>query len=148
MILSPNQKNFRKYGKIIEYPNKSAKGTTRNLWHIIHREPAPAGWRVAYLVLRDKTIGRLECHPDSDETFEPVRGRARLFVARDKDIRHVECFLLDKPVILYKGVWHGVISLTDEAEIKIFENRDVDCEYWPLGRRIKRIQDLSKGRCL
>jgi ureidoglycolate hydrolase len=143
MVLSPDKKNFRKYGKIIEYPSKAAKGTVRNLWRIVHRQPDPTGWRVAYLVLRDKTIGRLERHPDSDETFEPVRGRARLFVACDKNVKSVECFLLDKPIILYKGIWHGVVSLTEEAEIKIFENHQVTCEYWPLGKRVRRLKELS-----
>ena len=144
MIYSPNKHNFRKYGKVIEYPDRGSKGTARNLWRIVHTEPAPTGWRIAYLVLRDKTIGRMECHPDSDETFEPVKGRARMFVARERDIRKIECFALDKPVILKKGTWHGLVSVTPETEIKICENSRISCCYWKLGLRISGIGNLSR----
>ncbi|MBN1868996.1 MAG: hypothetical protein JW847_00235 [Candidatus Omnitrophica bacterium] len=150
MIQSPNKNNFKKYGKIIEYPDKGSKGTVRNLWRIVHTEPAETGWRAAYLILRDKTIGRMECHPQSDETLEPIKGRARLFVSRDQDPGKIECFTLDKPVILNKGVWHGLISLTPETEIKIFENNYVSCCYWKLGFRMSRLEDIyprsKKGR--
>jgi ureidoglycolate hydrolase len=146
MSQSPNSRNFRKYGKIIEYPNKGSKGTVRNLWRIVHTEPGQIGWRVAYLVLRDKTIGRMECHPESDETFEPIKGRAYIFVSQDKSLKNIECFLLDKPLIIFKGVWHGLVSLTPETEIKVFENSQVSCCYWKLDSRISRISDLTDVR--
>jgi len=137
LIQSPNKTNFKKYGKIIEYPRKELKGTTRNLWRIVHDIPQRTGWRVAYLVLRDKSIGRMECHPASDETFEPVKGCALIFLAKDQDFNAIECFELDKPIVLYKGIWHGLISVSPEAEIKIIENHAVSCNYWRLGFRIK-----------
>ncbi len=144
MIHSPDRTNFRRYGKIIEYPGKEAKGRVRNLWRIVHDVPGRTGWRVAYLVLRDKSIGRMECHPSSDETFEPVSGRALIFLARDRRLDMIECFALDRPVILYAGVWHGLISLTPEAEIKITENHSIVCRYWTFGFRIKGIDDLRE----
>jgi ureidoglycolate hydrolase len=136
--------SFRPYGKVIEYRNKETRGITRNLWRIIHAEPRKTGWRVAYLVLRDKSLGRLECHPDSDETFEPLRGRALLFVARAESPSAVECFLLDQSVVLHKGVWHGLISLTAETEMKITENVEVTCRYRPFGFRIRSFHELQK----
>jgi len=142
VIQSPDKKNFRKYGKIIEYPAKELKGTTRNLWRIVHTVPDKTGWRVAYLVLRDKTIGRMESHPTSDETFEPVKGEALIFLATGKCFGVIECFRLDKPVILKKGTWHGLISVSPEAEIKITENSRVSCRYWNFGFRIKSMDDL------
>lgn len=148
MIQSLTAKSFQRYGKIIAYPKKEGKGAVRNLWRIVHTVPEPAGWRVAYLVLRDKSIGRMECHPDSDETFEPVTGQALFFVSRDKDLQAVECFRLDRPVILRRGIWHGLISLTPETEIKIIENNTVACRYWPLGFRIRGYEDLQKRRSL
>ncbi len=140
---SPNRKNFKKYGKIIEYPAKELKGTTRNLWRIVHTVPEREGWRVAYLVLRDKTIGRMESHPTSDETFEPVKGEALIFVATEKNLNAVECFNLDKPVILKKGIWHGLISVSPETEIKITENSRVSCRYWDFGFRVKGAEDFK-----
>ncbi|MBF0478572.1 MAG: hypothetical protein HQL26_03730 [Candidatus Omnitrophica bacterium] len=137
-ILSINSVNFRKYGRIIDYPLREKKGDKRNLWRIVHTSEAKTGWRVAYLVLRDRTIGRMECHPDSDETFEPVKGKALFFVSREQDFKKIECFSLDKPVILFKGIWHGLIREDDEVDIKITENAKVKCEYWQFGFRIDK----------
>lgn len=146
-VLSPNAKNFASFGKIIEYSNISKKGMTRNLWRILHVENAKVGWRVAYLVLRDKTIGQLGMHPESDETFEPLRGRALLFVSPDKDIKNIQCFHLDKPLILNKGIWHNVLSLTPETHIKIFENADVTQEVHKFGFRASSFEELmEKGK--
>lgn len=143
MILSPNSNNFRRFGKIISYPHKSLKKDKRNLWRIVHREPGNAGWRIAYLVLRDKTIGRLECHPDSDESFEPIKGRSLIFISKDKNFKNIYCFRLDKPLIVYKGVWHGLITLSPETEIKITENARLQCRYWPFGFRINSLSELN-----
>jgi len=137
--------SFKAYGKVICYPGQENKGKKRNLWRIVHEEKAKVGWRVAYLVLRDKTVGRFECHPFSDETFEPVKGKALLFVARTKDIARVQCFLLNRPVVLRKGIWHGVVSLGQETEIKITENKKVICRYWPLGFRAHSLKDFQKS---
>jgi ureidoglycolate hydrolase len=142
-MLSPNSQNFRRYGKIIGYPNQESKGRVRNLWKIIHIESAKVGWRIAYLVLRDKTIGRLERHPQSDESFEPVRGKALIFVATKDDLSDLKCFKLDKPIIIYKNVWHGVVTLSPETEIKITENAKVTCEYLPLKRRVSSTEDFD-----
>lgn len=136
--------SFKSYGKIIHYPGQNSKGTRRNLWRIVHAEKARVGWRVAYLVLRDKTIGRLECHPFSDETFEPVKGRALFFVSRVRSLKRVKCFLLDRPVVLRKGIWHGLVTLDAEAEIKITENSHVTCRYWPLGSRVRTLACFQK----
>lgn len=124
-----NSSSFKEYGKIIEYPKKELKGKSRNLWRIVHAEVSEVGWRIAYLVLRDKTIGRLERHPNSDETFEPISGKTLFFTSRTDRYESIECFLLDKPIVLNKGIWHALITLDDESEIKIVENAKVKCEY-------------------
>lgn len=139
-------KTFRPYGTVIEYPDKNKKGTVRNLWRIVHRAPNQNGWRTAYLVLRDRSIGRMECHPASDETFEPVRGAALFFVSQSKDINDIKCFRLDRPVVLFKGIWHGLVALGRETEIKITENLDITCRYWPFGFRIKNLTELNQRR--
>lgn len=143
-LFSPNPQNFKPFGKIIHYPNPSRRGTTRNLWRIVHTEPARVGWRIAYLVLRDKTIGQMGMHPTSDETFEPLKGHALLFVSKDKDPKNIKCFKLDKPVVLRKGIWHNVLSLTPETHIKICENANVTQKVWRLGFRFSSINDLTQ----
>ncbi|MBZ0166678.1 MAG: ureidoglycolate lyase [Candidatus Omnitrophica bacterium] len=140
------RQNFRRYGTLIGYPGKEKKGAARNLWRVVHRAPNSNGWRVAYLILRDKSIGRLECHPTSDETFEPVRGRALIFVAAGRQLADIACFRLDTPVIVHKGIWHGLITETAEAEIKITENLNISCRTWPWGFRIKSLKELNKKR--
>ncbi len=125
--------NFRRYGCLIDYPKKHLKGKSKNLFRIVLTENKAYGWRIAYLIVRDKKIGRLEQHPHSFESFEPIKGRSLLYVSRQKNQKTIECFRLDKPIILKKGIWHGVVTLGDECEIKLTENAKVKCVYWPLG---------------
>ncbi len=124
-------RGFCAFGRVIGYPHRSREDAGRNLFCIVLRQPR-AGWRIAYLVVRDTWIRRLERHPESFESFEPVRGRSLLFVARRKDPRAIRCFLLDRAVILKKGLWHGIVTLDREADVKITENSRVKCVYWPL----------------
>lgn len=138
MIKAINAKSFRPYGWVIEYPKKHLKGNIRNLFRIVLTESRRTGWRIAYLIVRDKTVKRLECHPHSFESFEPIRGRGLLFVAKKQNAACIECFSLDKPVILKKEIWHGVVTTTDECEIKLTENAKVKCLYWPLGFKLSQ----------
>ncbi|MGE5279371.1 MAG: ureidoglycolate lyase [Deltaproteobacteria bacterium] len=124
---------FMPFGRVIGYPNRGRAQRRRNLFHVVLRQPGK-GWRIAYLVVRDRAIDRLEQHPQSYESFEPVRGRCLLFVARRRAAVSIRCFLLDRPVILRKGLWHGIVTLGREADVKITENDRVRCEYWDLGR--------------
>ncbi len=122
--------NFKRFGKIIEYPGLSKKSKRKNLFRIVLQDAKAPGWRIAYLVVRDKLIDRLEQHPGTFESFEPIKGKAVLYVAGQKNARKVESFLLDKPVILKKGIWHGIITKGKSAEVKITENAKVKCVYW------------------
>lgn len=133
MIKKITSQNFKKYGWVIEFPRISSAAKMRNLFRIVLVEPGMLGWRIAYLVVRDKVIERLEQHVESFESFEPVKGESLLYVATRKDPKALECFCLDRPVILKKGIWHGVVVLGRQAEIKITENARVRCIYWDMG---------------
>lgn len=135
MIKKITAKNFKKYGWVIEYPGKIDK--SKSQFDIILTENKKVGWRIAYLIERNNYIDKLEQHPDSFESFEPVKGKALIFLTNKKDLKTVECFYLDKPVILDKSVWHNVLTLTKESEIKITENAQVKCIYWNLDRVIR-----------
>ena len=130
--------SFRKYGWLIEYPKKHLKGNKKNLWRIVHKEPKTYGWRIAYLVVRDKTIRRLEQHLHSFESFEPICGRSLLYVAQKQDLKSIKCFKLDRPIILKKKVWHGIVTTVKESEIKLTENAFVKCVYWKLGFKLPK----------
>lgn len=125
-------KNFSRYGWVIEYPRRESADSQENLFRIVLRERETFGWRIAYLVVRDKKVNRLERHPESYESFEPVRGRSILFTATAKDEKKIQAFYLDVPIILRKGIWHGIITCTRETDVKITENVKVRCVYWKL----------------
>jgi len=127
-----NAENFKPFGRIIECPTSLRKDRENNLFHIVVSETQNVGWRIAYLVTRDKAINKLEKHPNTFESFEPVKGKTLIYAACDKNPDEIECFYLDKPVVLGKGVWHGVTTLGEESEIKITENANVECIFWPL----------------
>ncbi len=123
--------SFAPFGRLIDLPRKGFVSPGKNLWKIVVRQSG-RGWRIAYLVVRDKKVFRLERHEDTRESFEPVKGKGVLFVARRADKAAIKCFWLDKPVVLEKGVWHGVIAFGREADIKIVENAAVRSRFWPL----------------
>ena len=117
-------KNFKKYGLIIEWEGPENK-KENNQFRIVLRQPKVKGWRIAYLIVREKLVKFLEKHPLSYESFEPVKGKAVLYVSNKKIPEQIEAFILDKPVILFNGIWHNVLSLTKETHIKITENDKV-----------------------
>jgi len=120
--------NFKKYGWVIEWQGPQTK-KSENQFRIVVNENKVRGWRIAYLIVRDKKIDRLEQHPRSMESFEPVKGKAILYVSSQKKPQQIEAFSLTKPIILKKGIWHGIISVSKEAHVKITENNDVICVY-------------------
>ncbi|MCP4648968.1 MAG: hypothetical protein GY853_02645 [PVC group bacterium] len=123
---------FKKYGQIIEWDGPQKKKSI-NQFRIVTREEKSEGWRIAYLIVREKTIDRLEQHVNSLESFEPVKGKSILYVSNQEKPERIESFILDRPVVLKKGIWHGVVSLDKEAHIKITENNKVRMKRYKLG---------------
>lgn len=123
-IKSINQKDFEKYGKVIEFPKDFNEA-----FYVVESE-SQHPWRIAVFRYKNKSVRVLENHPESKESFEPVKGITFLIVAENSSPQEYETFILDKPVCLNKGVWHQVLSLTDEAEVKITENLEVRSEFY------------------
>ena len=129
-LQSVHKENFAQYGRALEF-----SADCRESFEIViteEREP----WRLAVFRYRNKSVKRLECHPTSLESFEPLNGMTVLIVAEHDRPAEYEAFLLDKPVCLYKGIWHQVLSVTDEAQVKIAENLEVNSEFYDLEREI------------
>ncbi len=118
-IKNLNEKDFKKYGKIIELKQRLKS------FHVLFEESEKVGWRIGYSRLEKKPITQLEAHPYSFETFEPVSGVSIILLSRGKKPEKIEAFLLDKPVCLYKNIWHDVLSISEFSEIKIFENYEI-----------------------
>lgn len=125
-LQSIHKENFEKYGKVLEFSD----GCKEPFEVIITEEKFP--WRLAVFRYSNQTVRRMECHPESLESFEPLSGVTVLIVAAHERPQEQEAFLLDKPVCLHKGVWHQVMSLTDEAQVKIAENLEVTSQFYDL----------------
>ncbi len=127
--------NFKKYGYIIHWEGPENK-EENNQFRIVISDPKVIGWRIAYLIVRDKQSDFMEKHPFSYESFEPVKGKAVLYVSNKKKPQAIEAFILDKPIILRKGIWHNVLTCSKETHIKITENNRVRLIKYDLGYRL------------
>ena len=123
-ILTISKESFSKFGKVIEF-----SGICTDKFEIVLSEPNEP-WRIAVYRYKEKGIKFMENHPTSMESFEPLTGTTLIMVAENETPSDYKVFLLDKPVCLYKGVWHQVISLSDSASVKITENLDVTSEFY------------------
>ena len=123
--------NFAPFGDILEFP----RDVKTDFHIIVHEEKSP--WRIALLRFDRHSVERMENHPDSMESFEPLEGYTVLLVAEHETPENIRAFILDKPVCLYKGVWHDVLALTSDAKVKITENLEVRSEYHNLERSIR-----------
>lgn len=121
-------RRIKPYGYIIDskFMNDDGRG---DKFSILLKERSK-GWRIGYLILRKRVMEKLESHPDSLETFEPVKGRAVIFLAAGKRPEEIKTFLLDRPLVVKKGVWHDVAALSAKCELKIFENIEVKTVYY------------------
>ena len=118
------------YGEVLEFP----AGIEETFCIITTEEKEP--WRLAVFRYTNKEIQRMECHPTSRESFEPLHGLTVLVVATHENPEEYEAFILDKPVCLKKGIWHQVLALTEEAQVKIVENLEVQSEFYDLEKAI------------
>ena len=110
---------FAPYGRVLEFtPDADPRFQV-----VITEEHEP--WRLAVFRYSNHEISMMESHPTTLESFEPLSGVTVLLVAEPGSPDKPQAFLLDKPVCLYKGVWHQAMALTAEAQCKIAENLDV-----------------------
>jgi ureidoglycolate hydrolase len=128
--------SFAAFGTVVDWtPSLEASGRP---FHILVRSEAPTGWRMAILKVTSRAAQRLENHPQTEELFAPVQGRGVLLVAKAGpfDEQGIHAFLLDRPVSVGPGVWHGNLTLSDWSTILIAENLEVTGEYANLSRPI------------
>lgn len=125
-----SKKNFKKYGVILEPENN------KKIFTVLCGNKGSRGWRIGYVMLGPEKITTLESHPESDETFEPVFGISILLVSEKTKPDRIEAFLLDKGVLVKKGVWHGLRVLSEKAGIKVTENYEVNSIFHKLKKPI------------
>ena len=89
---------FKPFGTVLEF----LPCDTGN-FYIADTEPE-SPWRVAVFRYSNKEIQKIECHPASKESFEPLHGITVLLVAEHETPEDCHAFVLDKPVVLKKGI--------------------------------------------
>lgn len=120
------RENFAPFGTVIEFP----EGDDGNFYIADTDDANP--WRLAVFRYDNHEIQRIECHPTSKESFEPLHGITLLLVAEQETPEDYHVFLLDKPICLKKNTWHQVLALSDRAEVKITENLEVESVFYDL----------------
>lgn len=131
IIQALSEETFAPFGKIIHF---STNLPDERFEVLIEEQVSP--WRIAVFRVRQRETDKLEAHPSSMETFEPMGGMGLLLVAAPDAPHSVHAFALDQPVCLWKGVWHEVIALSQEALYKITENAQVDSVFYSLDKTI------------
>lgn len=116
---------FAPYGTVLEFTGADDR------FEILVTEP-DSPWRLAVFRSCLRECAEMECHPASMESFEPMRGVGVLLVAEHDTPEDWHAFLLDRPVCLHKGVWHALLTLSDETVVKIAENLEVTSELRPV----------------
>ena len=125
------QERFAPYGIVIEHEFTHKTGRD---FEVVERSES-TGWCVGLLELSCGKVPYLERHLTSKETHEPLTGVTVLLVAPPDVPKHLDAFLLDKPVCLNKGVWHQAMAISQTAVLKVVENLSVppeSCETIPL----------------
>lgn len=130
---SITQESFAPFGTVLEFPENYED----NFYIVDTEEEDP--WRIAVFRFSNKEIKVIEHHPGSKESFEPLKGCTVLLVAEHETPEAYRAFILDKPVCLEKGVWHQVLALTPEAEVKITENLQVESVFYEY-KEAKKIE--------
>ncbi len=125
-VESITREAFAPFGSVIEF-SADFDGN----YEILRREEEKP-WILAVFRYSNKAIQRIENHPTSMETFEPLSGVTVLLVAEHETPENYKAFILDKPVCLNKGTWHQTLALTPMAQVKITENQDVYSVYYDL----------------
>lgn len=115
---------FEPFGTVLEFP----EGYEENFYIVDTEEKEP--WRIAVFRYVNKEIKKIENHPTSKESFEPLSGVTVLLVAEHESPEDYRAFILDKPICLKKGIWHQVLAVTPEASVKITENLEVESVFY------------------
>lgn len=131
VLESISREAFEPFGSVIEF-TPGFEG----IYEIVAAEEEKP-WILAVFRYTNKTIRRIENHPTSMETFEPLSGVTVLLVAEHETPEDYKAFILDKPVCLKKGTWHQVLALTPSAQVKITENKDVYSEFYDLPKEVR-----------
>lgn len=132
-VLDINETAFKPFGEILvpsdeSIPEVFEEGIFK--FYVTFKEEANS-WQIGYLDQIGKKVDKLECHPNTSEVFVPIYGDAVMLLSVNPE-KDIVAFKLEKPIVLNKGVWHGVISLSENSKMLIVESSDVIDQYYDL----------------
>jgi ureidoglycolate hydrolase len=133
---------FEPYGRILEPLEREVPEVTETgiFDFYVPFSVKSQGWQMGYLVNMTKSINKLERHPNTPEVFSPLSGKTVLLVSiKPEDPATIVSFELSKPIVFNCGVWHGVITLSEESKVLIVENPEVIDEFFELPFRLTVI---------
>jgi ureidoglycolate hydrolase len=134
------QRLFEPFGRILDpQPGQKASQAEEGVFDFfLPFTERSDGWSIGYLSYTGRKLYQLERHPNTPEVFSPLKGDALLVLAVDPaDEGSFRAFRLRKPIVLDRGVWHGLICRSRRAEILIVENPGTVDEYHQLARPVK-----------
>jgi ureidoglycolate hydrolase len=109
--------SFARYGHVLVWSASDGKHL-----QVAAEEAGRAPWMLATFRVDAHEVSYLAQHPDSIELFAPLAGTAVLLVSTPEAPESYEAFLLDVPVVINRGVWHGMCALSETAVLGIAEN--------------------------
>lgn len=118
--MEKSYKQFERYGRVLRDMRKEGGE--------IFREEGNSGWRLAEIPVLEKEVTSMSLHNNTAEAFFPLEGTAILTVALDEDFQKCESFVIDRPLLINRGVWHGLTALTEQCRLLVVENADVHLE--------------------
>jgi ureidoglycolate hydrolase len=125
-----NAESFNNYGTMLDPEDKS------KVFTVVCGDRDAKGWRIGVVIIGPDEVKQLEAHPESLETFEPVRGTSILLVSETKKPDDIEAFLLDRGVLVNKNIWHALSVLSEKAEVKVTENFEVESVFHKLKKPV------------
>lgn len=126
-----NPTDFAPYGKILAYDSDQ-----REDFQVIVQAEGSEGWRIAMMKVVNQPVGRISCHPNTMEAFEPVTGMCGILVARHDTPNELKAYLLDQAICVNKSVWHAVFSLSARSLVRVTENATVQSETVELNEQL------------
>lgn len=90
------------------------------------------GWKLAELPVTDRRIASMSFHDNTAEAFIPLEGTALLTVASKEDLSDCKTFLVDRPLLIYPRIWHGLTAPGGDARLLLVENSEVNLRKKPI----------------
>ena len=136
-VITPQ--SFAPFGTVVDWDDDLER--SGQAFHILFRSEEPTGWRLAAQRVSARQVERLACHPNTAELFTPLAGRCAIALAPKGpfDEAAVRVFVLNRPVCVAAGVWHGTFALSASGTILIAENLDVSSEAAALSRPLGAV---------